>query len=156
MHDYIRHLRSMIGNTKVVIPGVRAIICDEQGRLLLEKQALFESWALPHGCVDLGESALDAVIRETREETGIEIVRAELLGIYTDPSYSVTYPNGDEVQTFTIAFLARQWEGTPEPDQDEVVELGFFPTDALPDAIYPVHRDTIEDFLAFDGTPVVK
>jgi hypothetical protein len=55
--DYIRTLRRMIGNTKIIIPGVRAVILNDRGELLLEEQRLFRSWALPHGCVDLGESA---------------------------------------------------------------------------------------------------
>lgn len=156
MLDYIQKLRSTIGNARIIVPGVRTLVLDDGGRLLLEKQRDFGSWALPHGCVDLGESALDAAIRETEEEVGISILEADLFGIYTDPKYSVVYPNGDEVQTFTIAFLARRWEGVPRPDEQEVVEVGFFPLDALPEPIYPVHRDTIEDFRRFDGGVFVR
>jgi ADP-ribose pyrophosphatase YjhB (NUDIX family) len=136
---------------KIIVPGVRAIVLDSEQRLLLEMQSAFGSWALPHGCVDLGESALDAVIRETYEETGIEIVEAGLFGIYTSPDYSVTYPNGDEVQTFTIAFLAEAWQGELRPDYEEVSELGFFPLDELPAPIYPIHADTINDLQSFQG-----
>jgi ADP-ribose pyrophosphatase YjhB (NUDIX family) len=146
----------MIGNTKILVPGVRALILDAQGRLLLQEQTAFGSWSLPHGCVDLGESAYDAVVRETDEETGIRIRRAQLFGIYTDPRYSVTYPNGDEVQTFTIAFLVKEWEGTPRPDGKETRELGFFRLEQLPEPIYHVHADTIEDFRHFDGQVIVK
>lgn len=146
MLDYIQELRSKIGNTRIIVPGVRTLVLDGGGCLLLEKQREFGSWALPHGCVDLGESALDAAIRETEEEVGISILEAELFGIYTDPKYSVVYPNGDEVQTFTIAFLTRRWRGAPRPDEKEVSEVGFFAPDALPEPIYPVHVDTIEDF----------
>jgi ADP-ribose pyrophosphatase YjhB (NUDIX family) len=156
MLDYIRKLRARIGTMKILVPGVRTLVFDADGRLLLERQKLFGSWALPHGCVDVGESALAAAIRETEEEVGVRILRAELFGIYTDPKYSVTYPNGDEVQTFTIAFLAHEWEGTPRPDGDEVLEVGFFSLDRLPDPIYEIHRETIEDFRRQGGKPVVK
>lgn len=156
MLDYIANLRRMVGNTKILVPGVRALILDERQRLLLERQIAFGSWALPHGCVDLGESAYQAMRREVEEETGVRVLEAELFGIYTDPKYSVTYPNGDEVQTFTIAFLVRAWEGAPRPDQEEVNEVGFFPLDGLPEPIYPVHADTIEDYKVFDGKVIVK
>ena len=146
MLDYIRSLRAKIGNMKILVPGVRTLIFDADGRLLLERQTLFGSWALPHGCVDVGESALAAAIRETEEEVGVRIRRADLFGIYTDPKYEVVYPNGDQVQTFTIAFLARDWEGTPRADGDEVSEVGFFPLDALPTPIYPIHQETIDDY----------
>jgi ADP-ribose pyrophosphatase YjhB (NUDIX family) len=146
--DYIRQLRAKIGTMKILVPGVRTLVLDAEGRLLLERQKLFGSWALPHGCVDVGESALAAAIRETEEEVGVRILRADLFGIYTDPKYEVIYPNGDEVQTFTIAFVARDWEGTPRPDGDEVTEVAFFALDALPDPLYPIHRETIDDFRA--------
>jgi 8-oxo-dGTP diphosphatase len=156
MLDYIRTLRARIGTMKILVPGVRTLIFDGEGRLLLERQKLFGSWALPHGCVDVGESALDAALRETEEEVGVRILRADLFGIYTDPKYSVVYPNGDQVQTFTIAFHAHEWEGTPRADGDEVSEVGFFPLDALPEPIYEIHRETIEDWRRSGGRPVVK
>ena len=53
----------MVGNMKLIVPGVRALIFDRQGRLLLERQKAFGSWSLPHGCVDLGESAYGALFR---------------------------------------------------------------------------------------------
>ena len=156
MLDYIGNLRRMIGNTKIIVPGVRALLLNERGELLLEEQRVFGSWALPHGCVDLGESALDALKREVKEETGLEVQRASPFGIYTDPKYSVTYPNGDEVQTFTIAFLVEEWRGTLRADGDEVAALGFFPLAALPHPIYPIHVETIDDFRTADRAFVVK
>lgn len=156
MLDYIRGLREKIGNAKIIVPGVRTLVFDGSGALLLGRQAAFGSWSLPHGCVDLGESALEAAVRETREEVGISILRAELFGIYTDPRYSVTYPNGDQVQTFTIAFVARQWEGTPRADGCEIAEVGFFPLDRLPRPIYPIHADTIDDWARHEGGVVVR
>jgi ADP-ribose pyrophosphatase YjhB (NUDIX family) len=146
MLDYIKAMRRMIGNTKIIVPGVRALIFNDQGELLLQKQALFGSWSLPHGCVDLGESVLDALKREVKEETGLSILEAEPFGVYTDPKYSVTYPNGDEVQTFTVAFVVKHWSGELAVDGEEATELGFFPMDRLAAPLYPIHVDTIVDY----------
>lgn len=156
MTDYIRTLRRLVGPMKLLVPGVRALIFDEHGRLLLEKQRLFGSWALPHGCIDLGESAAAALAREVLEETGLRVLRAEPFGLYSHPKYSVTYPNGDEVQTLTIAFVVRQWDGTLRVDGDEVSDLAFFPLEHLPNALYPIHIDTIQDYCRYDGTFVLK
>lgn len=146
----------MIGHTKIIVPGVRALILNDRGELLLERQALFGSWALPHGCVDVGESALDALKREVREETGLSIVSATPFGLYTDPRYSITYPNGDQVQTFSLAFLVKEWSGEPRPDHDEVTRLGFFAPESLPQPMYAIHQDTIQDYRRFDGAFVLR
>jgi 8-oxo-dGTP pyrophosphatase MutT (NUDIX family) len=146
MLDYVKSLRQLVGNMKIVLPGVRALVFNNHGKLLLEKQAHFGSWALPHGCVDVGESVLDALKREVWEETGVTIIEAEVFGLYTDPKYSVTYPNGDQVQTFTVAFVVKQWTGPLVADGDEVEELGFFDLSRLPEPIYPIHMDTIRDY----------
>ena len=156
MSDYIKALRRLIGTTKIIVPGVRALVFDETGRLLLGRQRLFGSWALPHGCIELGESASAALAREMTEETGLRAIRAEPFGLYSDPKYSVVYPNGDEVQTLTMAFVVHEWEGTLRPDGDEVVELGFFPLEALPSPLYPIHVETIDDYRRSDGGFIVK
>lgn len=146
MLDYIRTLRGMIGHTKIIIPGVRALIFNPRGEVLLQKQTVFGSWSLPHGCVDVGESVLDALKREVKEETGLSVIDAVPFGLYTDPAYSVTYPNGDEVQTFSVVFVVRHWSGEPTPDGDEATELGFFPLDRLPTPMYRIHVDTLDDY----------
>jgi ADP-ribose pyrophosphatase YjhB (NUDIX family) len=156
MLDYVKNLRRMIGNTKIVLPGVRALMFNDQGELLLEKQAHFGSWALPHGCVDVGESAFMALKREVQEETGLVIRQAQAFGLYTDPKYSVTYPNGDQVQTFSVAFLVKEWEGQLQVDGDEVTDLGFFPLENLPSPFYSIHLETVHDYRTFDGTFIIK
>jgi 8-oxo-dGTP pyrophosphatase MutT (NUDIX family) len=141
---------------KVVLPGVRGLVVDGSGRLLLQKRADFSNWGLPAGVVDPGDSALEALRREVREETGITVLRALPFGLYSDPRYSVTYPNGDQVQTFTIAFLVRDWTGSPTADGVESIDARFFPLDELPSPIYPIHRECIEDYRSWDGTFVMK
>jgi ADP-ribose pyrophosphatase YjhB (NUDIX family) len=62
------------------------------------------------------------------------------------------------VQTFTIAVVAERWRGTPRPDEDEILEVAFFPLDALPEPLYEIHRETIEDWrrhLETGGGPAV-
>jgi 8-oxo-dGTP pyrophosphatase MutT (NUDIX family) len=156
MLDYIKTLREMIGNTKIIVPGVRGFLFNAQGELLFERQAHFGSWALPHGCIDVGESAFDALKREIQEETGLTVLEAHAFGLYTDPKYCVTYPNGDQVQTFSVAFQVTRWSGELRADGDEVAELGFFPIDRLPQPIYPIHLDSIRDWQTRDGGFILR
>ena len=156
MTDYIRELRSRIGHMRIVIPGVRGIIVDQARGLLLQRRADSGHWGLPAGVVDVGDSVLDALSREVQEETGLKVERADLFGVYTEPRFSVTYPNGDEVQTFTVAFLVREWSGELSADSEEVTDVRFFPLDALPENLYPIHRECIDDYRHFKGVPIVK
>jgi 8-oxo-dGTP pyrophosphatase MutT (NUDIX family) len=156
MSGYINRLRERLGHMKIVIPGVRGLLFDEEGRLLLQRRADFGNWGLPAGVVDVGDSAVEALKREVKEETGLTVLSAAPFGLYSEPRFSVTYPNGDEVQTFTIAFVVLQWTGELSDGDDEVLDVRFFPMNALPADLYPIHVETIEDYRASNGSFVVK
>ena len=156
MGNYIKELRARIGHMRIVIPGVRGILVDNDKRVLLQRRSDTGHWGFPAGVVDVGDSVLDALSKEVHEETGLTVERAELFGVYTDPRFAVVYPNGDEVQTFTVAFLVHEWSGQLSADSDEVTDVRFFPLDALPEKIWPPHKETLEDYRNFTGTPIVK
>ena len=74
-----------------LIPCVGAVIKDERGRLLLIKRGHDPGaglWSLPGGRVEPGETDTEALVREMREETGLEVRTGRLLG-------SVRRPYGD-------------------------------------------------------------
>ena len=148
---YVEELRKLIGKRTLINPGVRAIIRDDAGAVLLQLRGDFKIWGLPAGGMELGESVQDAVRREVFEETGLTIVRARPFGIYSNPRYVVTYPNGDRAQPFTVAFLVEEWTGTLTADGDDSLDLRFFPLDGLPPAeqMHPPHRIAILDFQRF-------
>ncbi|MBT0159115.1 NUDIX hydrolase [Candidatus Bathyarchaeota archaeon A05DMB-2] len=76
---------------KKPVVGVGAIILDD-GKILLEKrknQPGKGKWAVPGGLVELGETIEDAVIREVKEETGLEVYDPRLVDV-------VNYINLDE------------------------------------------------------------
>ncbi len=144
--NYIQTLREYIGHKPLLIPGVRALIRNDAGEVLLQLRSDFNVWGLPAGAMELGESAWQAVQREVREETGIEVQAAKLFGVYSDPKFTVVYPNGDQVQVFAVAFLVTQWRGALTGGDEETLALRFFPLDALPENMLPAHRQTLLDF----------
>jgi ADP-ribose pyrophosphatase YjhB (NUDIX family) len=53
-----------------------------------------DRWAIPGGGQDIGETVVQAVVREVREETGIDIEVSSLVGIYSDPKRVIAYDDG--------------------------------------------------------------
>jgi ADP-ribose pyrophosphatase YjhB (NUDIX family) len=125
---------------------------DEQGRVLLQRRADFDVWGLPGGVLEPGESIAQCARRELREETGLEAAELDLVGVYTHPKWETTYPNGDQVQQYTVCFQGKVAGGEMQVDGTENRDQRFFvpeeiPFDALPGYYAAMLRD------AFDGKP---
>lgn len=117
------------GNPK---PTATAVCVDDAGRVLLTRRAVEPSigaWDLPGGFVDEFEHPLDALRRELREETGLEIEPLTLLGIWMDEY------GGDSTaeSTLNLFWTARVVGGEPQA-ADDVSELRWFARDELPPA----------------------
>jgi ADP-ribose pyrophosphatase YjhB (NUDIX family) len=132
--DYIHWLRSKIGHRKTILAYTTAIIRDERGRVLCQRRSDFRDawWGLPGGALEIGETFSDCVKREAFEETGLHVEPRRLIGLYASPEWDVTYPNGDEVQQFTVAVDCHIVAGSLRPDGAEVIQQRFFQPDALP------------------------
>jgi len=131
MPDYLNWLRSRVGSRKVILAFATALILDDDGRLLFQKRTDFREawWGLPGGVLEIGESFEQCAVREAFEETGLHVEPTRLVGVYTSPDFDVRYPNGDEVQQFTVAIECRVTGGDSRPDGVEVAEHHFFSMD---------------------------
>jgi 8-oxo-dGTP pyrophosphatase MutT (NUDIX family) len=70
-----------------VLPTAFAAVRDGRGQLLLVRRFDDGNWELPGGRIEPGESAVEAVIREVAEESGIELEVTGVAGVYSDPSH---------------------------------------------------------------------
>jgi 8-oxo-dGTP diphosphatase len=103
-------------------------VVAEDGQVLLVRRRnppFAGQYALPGGFVDCGETVEAAVVREVREETGLQTRIERLLGVYSDPSRD---PRG---HTVSVTYLLRR-EGGTLAGADDADDAGFFPLDALP------------------------
>src|SRR5216683_7819217 len=94
-----------------LVVAVTAVVTNDQGELLLQKRTDNELWGLPGGAMNIGESIAQAVIREVREETTLDVQPSSVVGIYSDPSRVIAYPDGEVRQEFSICFAARIFGG---------------------------------------------
>ena len=100
--NYIQWIRSKVGHDKIILIFAGGCIFNEKREVLLQKRGDSNKWGFPGGAIELGETPQMAAIRETKEETGLEVEVGRLIGIYTD--CNMEYPNGDKAQSICIAF----------------------------------------------------
>jgi ADP-ribose pyrophosphatase YjhB (NUDIX family) len=65
------------------IVAVGGIVENEHGNILLVKTQ-HDGWVFPGGQVEVGENLIDALTREVKEESGIDIVVSQLIGVYSN------------------------------------------------------------------------
>ena len=110
-----------------VVPSANVVVVNDDGEILLIRRSDNGNWALPGGGMDLGESLPTTGVRETAEETGIDVLITGLVGIYTDPRHVILYTSNNEArQEFSVVFTGRPVGGTPTPS-DESTEVRWVP-----------------------------
>lgn len=114
--------------------GAFAIIFDDRCRVLLCHRRDMDAWNLPGGGVMSAELPTEAIIRETGEETGLEVVIERTVGIYGKPD------KDDLVFAFICRVVGGQLVTTDESDR-----CGYFEVEHLPANTLPKHVERIHD-----------
>jgi 8-oxo-dGTP diphosphatase len=120
------------------VPTVDIILESPEGILLINRKNPPLGWALPGGFVDYGESAEQATIRETEEETGLNIANVRQFHCYSAPDRDPRH------HTISVVFTA-EYSGNLQAS-DDASEARFFPWDQFPDHIAFDHRQILEDY----------
>ncbi len=106
--------------------GVRALVLDEDGRVCLVRHSYRDGWYLPGGGVKTGESLVDAMQRELREETGIEVPETP------QSVHGVFSSFRDNKSDHVVVFVVNEWSVSSSVSP-EIAEVAFFAPDELPD-----------------------
>ncbi|MGW0998177.1 NUDIX hydrolase [Streptomyces sp. NPDC002520] len=128
--DFIRTIRASAGHQLLWLPGVSAVVFDDQGRVLLGQRADNHKWALLSGIPEPGEQPAAAAVREVYEETAVRCVPERIVMVKS--SERVTFGNGDICQFMDITFRCRAVGGEARVNDDESLDVGWFEVDALP------------------------
>jgi len=123
----------------------QAVILD-QGRVLLSVRADLRGWELPGGNPERGESDEQSLVREVREETGLDVAVDSHVGDYT--------------RTGLLPHVARVYRcrvlGGELETSLETARVAWFPTARVPGTLLPWYREPLADALAPSGVPVQR
>ena len=111
--------------TRGMTLGVRAMVIDPEGRVLLVRHSYAPGWLFPGGGVERGETAMSSLERELREEASVTLAGApDLFGLYSNESYF----RGDHIAFYVVRAFHR---GDFHPNR-EILEARFFDSASLP------------------------
>jgi 8-oxo-dGTP pyrophosphatase MutT (NUDIX family) len=144
MSPFYKSIRARLGSSLLLVPGVAAIIRDETGRMLLQ-QLHDESWSLPAGAVEPGESPSVAVVREVFEETGLHVRPSRIAAVVGGSSCRFRYPNGDEVEYVVTVFECKVVGGKFLGSNEETRTLAYFRREDMPVLGFEYPREVFEE-----------
>ncbi len=125
--------------------GVFAIIFDQERRVLLCHRNDYDLWNLPGGGLEEGESPWGGVIREVKEETGLKVEIAKLLGVYSKV-------DKDEI---VFSFLCNVIGGSLSTS-NEADQVEYFEFSKIPKNVSPKQVERIKDALEDNGKTLMK
>ena len=126
--------------------AVGAAVANEAGELLLIQRADSGVWLYPTGWCDVGYSAPEVVVKEVREETGIEVEVDRLIGVLDGMRLGVS-----RIPLYSLLFLCRATGGELAPHPLECADVGWFPREALPAGTLGAERWADPIFAAIAG-----
>lgn len=107
-----------------IFAAASAIVTNKDGAILLHRRADNDLWALPGGGMEFGESVTETIVREVREETGLQVRPTHVIAVYSDPKHVFAYSDGEVRQEFSIC-IACEVTGGELRISDESKELRF-------------------------------
>ena len=100
-------------------------------------------WALPGGRVDPGETVEQTIVREVKEETGLDVTVVSKIGEYHEQGVQ----NGAEYDYYPACFLVKVVGGEIRRQESEIEEVKLFSLDAVPAVLAFEHAQMIKDYI---------
>ena len=140
LHPVLRHIAQPFWRlTRGQTLGVRGVVRNERGHVLLVRHSYAPGWLFPGGGVERSETLEQALAREMSEEVGVTVEgKALLFGIYANFERFA----GDHVALFLIDAWRREPVRSLEIAEDE-----FFPPDDLPEGVTGATRRRLAEIL---------
>ena len=148
MTGYMSEMRKIVGHRTIMQCAASVICVDECGRILLGRRTDDHKWGYSGGSVEIDEYVEDCARRELLEEMGLKALDLEFFFVNSGPETHHVYPNGDEVSSFEIVYVCRNWSGEPKATDGEMEELRFFPLNEIDlFDIHPPIRRVVAEYI---------
>lgn len=129
--SYLSELRRIVGHRPLLSAGATVLVIKD-GKLLLNLRSDTNTWGIPGGALELGESLEETAHRELKEETGLSAESITLLTVFSGKDFYFEYPNGDKLYSVVALFLANGISGELAITDGESFKLDYFPLHNLP------------------------
>ncbi|PKR76863.1 ADP-ribose pyrophosphatase [Halalkalibacillus sediminis] len=133
------------------IVAAAGVVEDGEGNILLVN-TYNGGWVFPGGQVEIGENLMDAVVREIKEESGIDAEVVSLIGLYSNTGTHKWYDGVTEVPTKLMSDYVCKLIGGSLTTSEETSDSRWVPKDQVLDFIKtPAIRYRYKKYLEFNG-----
>ena len=125
--------------------SVIGVVCDDLGRVLLRQRRDNGAWEPPGGVLELDERIVDGLVREVREETGLDVAPVSLTGVYKSMTHAV----------IEVVFSCRLLNGVLTPSEESIAFI-WATSETITALTTEAFAVRVFDALAFDGVPMIR
>ncbi len=142
--SYIKYIRDMVGNSRIMLNATAVVIPNERNEILLQKRSDNGLWGLPGGLMELDESIEECAIREVKEETNLDVTLTKFIGVFINPF--MRWREKDDAQVFGFGFVGSVTGGELRVNDQESTEVRYFDQSNLPEVHSKDNREIIEAY----------
>ena len=139
-----------------IVAAASAIVTLKDGKIVLHKRVDNKEWSLLGGGMEYGESISETILREIKEESGLNCEIHKVIGIYTNPNHVIAYSDGEVRQEFSICFHCITDDGKIIVS-DESTEVRAFTRDEIELlCLHPAQKIRIDDYFRKEAEAFIR